>query len=361
MGDRAKKYSTAYTEYFGEKVRNSSYVFLLSTEAAAPNNALALSVTGDQEGILLREGMQQQDRDLSAEEIRFLEEYPIIKEELEANIRKLHALADHTDATHRTQIKTNMVTSSVAVVSGAMNFLGLALAPVTAGGSLMLSAASKVLGTAATTTGIVTNVVEHLQNRDIQAQVSNLVPTHSHNVREAEVENAVCAMTVGKVAYDYRSKIKDVKRTIHALQIARERPRLVTAAKRLMTTGQVSARRSRQVQRAFKGTTLLMTRSARLMGSVMAGLSLHWDLTTLLKNWKQLKEGASSTLAEELRAQAWELETKLTELSRLYESLRQKKLLQEQRPRNSFFLFYFIFYSLFFSFFSFFFFPGSSS
>uniref|UniRef100_A0A8C0MLP7 Apolipoprotein L6 n=1 Tax=Canis lupus familiaris TaxID=9615 RepID=A0A8C0MLP7_CANLF len=299
----------------------------------------------DQEGILLREGMQQQDRDLSAEEIRFLEEYPIIKEEMEANIRKLHALADHIDATHRTQIKTNMVTSSVAVVSGAMNFLGLALAPVTAGGSLMLSAAGKVLGTAATTTGIVTNVVEHLQNQDIQAQV----------------ENAVCAMTVRKVAYDYRSKIKDVKRTIHALQIARERPRLVTAAKRLMTTGQVSARRSRQVRRAFKGTTLLMTRSARLMGSVMAGLSLHGDLTTLLRNWKQLKEGASSTLAEELRAEAWELETKLTELSRLYESLWQKKLLQEQRPGNSFFLFYFIFYSLSFSFFYFFFFHRSSS
>lgn len=301
--------------------------------------------------------MQQQDRDLSAEEIRFLEEYPIIKEELEANIRKLHALADHADAAHRMQIKTNMVTNSIAVTSGAMNFLGLALAPVTAGGSLMLSAASKVLGTAATTTSIFTNVVEHLQNQDIQAQVSSLVSTHSHDVREA----AVCAMTVGKMAYDYRSKIKDVKRTIHALQIARERPRLVTAAKRLMTTGQVSARRSRQVQRAFKGTTLLMTRSARLMGSVMAGLSLHSDLTTLLKNWKQLKEGASSTLAEELRAQAWELETKLTELSQLYESLRHKKLLQEQRPRSSFFLFYFIFYSLFFPFFSFFFFPRSSS
>nr|XP_025866742.1 apolipoprotein L6-like isoform X1 [Vulpes vulpes] len=315
----------------------------------------------DQEGILLREGMQQQDRELSAEEIRFLEEYPIIKEELEANIRKLHALADHADATHRMQIKTNMVTNSIAVASGAMNFLGLAIAPVTAGGSLMLSAASKVLGTAATTTGIFTNVVEHLENQDIQAQASNLVPTHSHDVRGAEVENAVCAMTVRKMAYDYGSRIKDVKRTIHALQIARERPRLVTAAKRLMTTGQVSARRSRQVQRAFKGTPLLMTRSARLMESVMAGLSLHGDLTTLLKNWKQLKEGAGSTLGEELRAQAWELETKLTELAQLYESLRQKKLLQEQRPRSSFFLFYFIFYSLFFPFFSFYFFPRSSS
>ncbi|XP_078305613.1 apolipoprotein L6 isoform X1 [Panthera onca] len=289
----------------------------------------------DQDDILPCEGVQQGEEGLSAEEVTFLEEFPIVKEELEAGIRKLHALADHIDTTHRTLTKTNMAANSMAVVSGAMSILALILAPATAGGSLMFSAAGKGLGTAAGVTSILTNILGHFRNQEARAQASSLVPTRGHEVGEPGGQKASYLMAVGKMAYDYGSAIKGIKKDIRALQIARAHPRLATAAKRLLTTGRVSARRSRQVQRAFKGTTLLMTTNIRLLGSAMAGLSLGQDLTALLKDWKRLKEGARTKSAEELRAQTWELERTLTELTQLYESLKRRKLLQEERPRSS--------------------------
>ncbi|XP_045319617.1 apolipoprotein L6-like isoform X2 [Leopardus geoffroyi] len=289
----------------------------------------------DQDDILPCGGVQQGEEGLSAEEITFLEEFPVVKEELEAGIRKLRALADHMDATHRTLTKTNMAANSMAVVSGAMSILALVLAPATAGGSLMFSAAGKGLGTAAGVASILTNILGHFRNQEARAQASSLVPTRGHEVGEPGGQKASYLMAVGKMAYDYGSAIKDIKKDIRALQIARAHPRLATAAKRLLTTGRVSARRSRQVQRAFKGTTLLMTTNIRLLGSAMAGLSLGQDLTALLKDWKRLKEGARTKSAEELRAQTWELERTLTELTQLYESLKRRKLLQEERPRSS--------------------------
>ncbi|VFV21248.1 apolipoprotein l6 [Lynx pardinus] len=323
----------------GEDTSHSPITALVAQELvddqAGKDFEAGIGLQRDQDDILPCEGVQQGEEGLSAEEIAFLEEFPIVKEELEAGIRKLHALADHIDTTHRTLTKTNMAANSMAVVSGAMSILALVLAPATAGGSLMFSAAGKGLGTAAGVTSILTNILGHFRNQEARAQASSLVPPLGHEVGEPGGQEASYLMAVGKMAYDYGSAIKDIKKDIRALQIARAHPRLATAAKRLLTTGRVSARRSRQVQRAFKGTTLLMTTNIRLLGSAMAGLSLGQDLTALLKDWKQLKEGARTKSAEELRAQTWELERMLTELTQLYESLKRRKLFQEERPRSS--------------------------
>ncbi|XP_044240383.2 apolipoprotein L6 isoform X2 [Ursus arctos] len=276
----------------------------------------------DQDDILPCQGVWQQDKGLSVEEITFLREFPLIKRELEEDIRKLHALADDIDATHRTFAKTHMVATSMTVVSNTMTMLGLILAPATIGGSLMLSAAGKALGTVAGVTSTFTDVMEHFQNQEAQTQASSLVPAHDDEVEEAQGK-IFHVVSVGKKAYDYGSSIGDVKRNINAFQIARANPQLTTAAKRLLTTGQVSARRTKQLQRAFKGTTVLIKKNARVLCSALAGFSLCHDVVTLLSDWKQLKEGARTKLAEELRAQAGVLEEKLMELTQLYESLQQ--------------------------------------
>ncbi|XP_039086349.1 apolipoprotein L6 [Hyaena hyaena] len=295
----------------------------------------AVGLQRDQGDILPCDGMQQEEKDLSAEEIAFLEEFAVMKGELEAGIRKLHALADHIDTTHQTLAKANMAASSMAVVSGAMSILGLVLAPATAGGSLMFSAAGRGLGTAAGVTSILAHILGHFWHHEARAQASSLVPSHGHEAWEPGRRKASYLVAVGKMAYDCGSAMEEIKKNIRAFRIARAHPRLATAAKRLLTTGQVSARRSRQVQRAFKGTTLLMPTNVRLLGSAMVGLSLSQDLTALLKDWKQLKEGSTTKSAEELRARTWELERTLTELTQLYRSLQRRKLLQEERSRSS--------------------------
>ncbi|KAM9071957.1 apolipoprotein L6-like [Megaptera novaeangliae] len=289
----------------------------------------------DEDDILPYEDVKWQDSDLSAEERIFLEEFPILKGELEVGIRKLRALADHVNTTHRTLTKTSMVANSIAVVSGAMSILGLVLAPAIAGGSLVLSAAGRVLGKAGEVTSILTNVLERFHSQEAQAYVGSLMPTRGHALPWLWRAGAAYVVAAGEVVQNCDSTIKDIQRSIRAFQIARAHPRLATAAKSLLTTGQVSARRSRQVQRAFEGTTLVMKTKARLLGTAMAGFSLSVGLASLLKDWKQLKEGAKSELAEELRAQAWELERKLAEFTQCYESLQQKKLSQEKKPVSS--------------------------
>ncbi|XP_066866172.1 apolipoprotein L6-like isoform X2 [Kogia breviceps] len=274
------------------------------------------------------EDVTWQDGDLSAEERIFLEEFPILKGELEVGTGRLRALADQVDTTHRTLTKSSMVTSSIAVVSGAMSILGLVLAPAAAGGSLVLSAAGRLLGKAGEVTSILTNVLERFHSQEAQAYVGSLMPTRGQEVRRAGAAYVVVA--AGKVVQNCESTVKDIQRSIRAFQIARAQPHLATAA----TTGQVSARRSRQVQRAFEGTTLVMSTNSRFLGAAMAGFSLSVGLASLLKDWKRLKEGAKSELAEELRAQAWELERKLMELTQCYESL-QQKLSQGKKPVSS--------------------------
>ncbi|XP_053441203.1 apolipoprotein L6 isoform X2 [Nycticebus coucang] len=270
------------------------------------------------------EDEEPEEEELSAEERIFLRESPRWKQDLEVNIRKLHALAEDVDATHKTFTKTSLVANSIAVVSGVMSILGLALAPATGGGSLLLSSASQGLGAAAGVTSILTSMLERSHNKKAQDRATNLGVILDTEAGEAGADKAYYVVEAGKITYNCGNTIRNIKKNLHVLQKARANPRLANAAKRLMTTGQVSARRSRQVQKAFGGTTLAMTKNARMLGGAMGALSLGLDLAAVSKDWKELKEGARMELAEELRAQARKLETKLTELTQQYESLQQR-------------------------------------
>ncbi|KAF3814474.1 hypothetical protein GH733_017632 [Mirounga leonina] len=100
--------------------------------------------------ILMEELIRQKEAsmpgNLSEEEKMFLLCFPLQKFKLEKSIRELHAIADQVDATHKMLTKTSLVASSSGTISGVMSLLGLALAPVTVGGSLMLSEAGLGLG-----------------------------------------------------------------------------------------------------------------------------------------------------------------------------------------------------------------------
>lgn len=69
---------------------------------------------------------------------------------------------------------------------------------------------------------------------------------------------------------------------------------------------------------------MVMKYTARLRESGMARFALGMDLRALMKNVRDLKEGRTTKLAEELRAKAQEIQRELTELTKLYERLKQK-------------------------------------
>ncbi|XP_040610156.1 apolipoprotein L3-like [Mesocricetus auratus] len=253
----------------------------------------------------------------------FLDVYPQMKLELEQLIRKLHTLADKIDKVHRDCTITQVVASSTSAVSGVLTILGLALAPVTAGVSLGLSAIGLGLGAAAAVTSVSTSIVEKVSTVSAEAEARQLVPTNKDTekaIKEIWEKSAPRLVSVFRNSFE---NLEVIKKNIDAIKLVKASPRLVSNAKRLMTTGTVSARKTRQVQKAFGGTALAMTKGARIMGAATAGLFLVMDMVSLVEDSKHLHEGAKAESAAELRKQAQDLEQKLQELIQVHDILTQ--------------------------------------
>ncbi|KAL4681557.1 hypothetical protein H8959_007034 [Pygathrix nigripes] len=295
---------------------------LLDNQAEKESEA-GVDLKRDEEDVPLCEDVELQDRDLSPEEKIFLKEFPRLKKDLKGNINKLRALAEDVDKTHKKFTKANIVVNSTAVISEVMSLLGFAFAPVTGGVSLLLCTTGQVLAAAAGVTSIVSGMLEKSKNKKSQAQAEDILPTHDQEDREDEENRADYVTAAAQISYKGVNTLEYAKKNIHVFQKLRADPRLASASKRLLTTGQVSSQSIEQIQKAF-GETLPMTKNARLRGGVMSVISLGFDWAALSKEWKHLKEGARTKFAEELRAEASELERKLTLLTEYYKSLQQK-------------------------------------
>nr|XP_048310825.1 apolipoprotein L3-like [Myodes glareolus] len=271
-------------------------------------------------------------KDAPREKERFLEVYPQVKQELEESIRKLHALADKIDKVHRDCTITQVVASSTSAVSGVLTILGLTLAPVTAGVSLGLSATGMGLGAAAAVTSVSTTIVEKVSTASVEAEASQLLPRSNDtendiksNNTEKDIKEIVEKSTPRLISVFKKSSrdLEVMKKNIDAIKITKVSPRLANNAKRLMTTGKVSAKSTTQVKKVFGGTALAMTKGARIMGVATAGLSLVTDVFSLIEDSKHLHEGAKAESAAKLRQQAKDMEQKLQELIRVHDILTQ--------------------------------------
>uniref|UniRef100_A0A8C8SYR3 Apolipoprotein L3-like n=1 Tax=Peromyscus maniculatus bairdii TaxID=230844 RepID=A0A8C8SYR3_PERMB len=304
----------------------------LLTEEEAWKQLVAEADLSREEEVFLRKALEEiiadddvEDEDSIQNDLqdkkRFLEVYPQVKLELEQQIGKLRALADKIDKVHRDCTITQVVAGSTGAVSGVLTILGLALAPVTAGLSLGLSATGLGLGAAAAVTSVSTTIVEKVSTASVEAEASQLVPTSKDPgkvIKEILEESAPRLFSVSKNSF---RNLEVIKKNIDAIKLAKANTRLASNAKRLMTTGRVSARNTRQVQKAFGGTALAMSKGARIMGAATAGLFLVLDVINLVQDSKHLYEGAKTESAAKLRQQAQNLKQKLQELIRVHDSL----------------------------------------
>ncbi|XP_004845750.1 apolipoprotein L2-like isoform X2 [Heterocephalus glaber] len=259
--------------------------------------------------------------ELEAHKERFLNAFPHVKKELEEGIAKLYGLADKVDKVHKDCTITNVVASSTGAVSGILTILSLALAPVTAGGSLVLLATGIGLGAAASVTDVSSSIVDHLNKLSAKTKAKDLLSTSMDT--EKEVFQAVGEATP-KVASAVKKCVEAcqaIGKNICAIKSGKCNPRLLANANLLMTTGKISARSGKQVQRALGGTVLAMSKGARIMGAVTAGIFFLVDVYNLVEDSVHLHKGAKTESAEELRQQAQVLERKLEELIRIHESL----------------------------------------
>ncbi|XP_074125755.1 apolipoprotein L6-like [Sminthopsis crassicaudata] len=255
-------------------------------------------------GDKLSDDADQKDDSLSLEDIIiFLKEFPDKKMKLEERIQGLHAVADQVEKTHKKCAITNVVAGSTSVISGVMTILGLALAPVTVGGSLILSASGIGLGALATVTSLSSNVIEHASNLAARERCEQPRGDQGTGGRG------------GPVVVD------EINRNIRAFRLAKANPRLTTNAKKFMAAGYLPSWRSQKVEKAFSGTALAMTKGSRVMSAMTAGALILVDMITFMHDLNHLLKGAEAEMAGELREQAQELENKLKEFSQAYNNL----------------------------------------
>ncbi|XP_054574612.1 apolipoprotein L3-like [Eptesicus fuscus] len=247
----------------------------------------------------------------------FMKAFPQVKQDLKDRIRKLYALADEVDKVHKDCTITQVAAASTGAASGILSIVGLCLAPVTAGASLVLLATGVGLGAAAAVTGVTANIVDMSKDASAKAEASRLVSTGSDTVNE------VLHHSIGEIAslaWECCQSLLAIVEGSNVLKVAEHNDILAT---RFLRTGAVSALRGKQLHKALKGTAVATSKGARVFGAATAGLFLIWDVVDLVKESKHLHEGAKAVSAEELRQQAQQLERRLEELTRIHQSLQE--------------------------------------
>ncbi|XP_028727124.2 apolipoprotein L6-like [Peromyscus leucopus] len=268
--------------------------------------------------------VEVEDDALTDEELAFLKQFPSRKKDAEERIRKLYAIADSIDKSHQKATKTNVVSKSASVVSGFMSLMGLALAPVTVGGSLMFTAAGAGLGVVAGVTNIVTDVKENFRKREALAEANQIMPTSEEDLEYVGGKKMAYVTATGGIVYKCGRAWETLGMNARALKLSKTHPHLTSAAKKLLTSGQVSAQSSRQVKKAFQGTALAIPKGALMKNGVLTSFFLAKDIRSLYADWKDLEAGSPTELAKELRERAEVLDRVLSDETRRYQSLKKK-------------------------------------
>lgn len=252
---------------------------------------------------------------------KFLKAFPRLKAEVEGHISQLHTLADHTEELHRGCTISNVVADSFSAASDILGLLGLFLAPVTAEGSLLLSATGLGLGVAATVTNAATSVMEESSRALDEVKAGLHASTGMHALGEDGTSVARIASKVPQVTRDITRDLEALEHHMDALRLIKANPHLEEDARILNTTGSIPAQRARKVRTSLKGTPLAMSKEARILSATTTGAALFRDVNSLVKESKLLYEGCASESAEALRKLARELEEKLEGLIEFYETI----------------------------------------
>ncbi|XP_015420159.1 PREDICTED: apolipoprotein L3, partial [Myotis davidii] len=281
--------------------------------------------------------MAEEDEDMpSAEQLhreRFMKEFPQVKQDLEERIRKLYALADEVDKVHRDCNISKVAASFTRVVSGLLTIAGLALAPVTAGASLVLSATGEGLGAAAAVTRATTGIVEYSKNASAKAEAKRLLSTSSGTEK---VVMAVVNHTIPQIdslANKFPQSLQDIVKNANAFKVAKSNRSLAAEAESFLGKGTISVQSGKLLQKAFGDTARAKVKKAILDDFATAGIALLQSMFNLVKEAKRLHKGSKTKSAEELRQQAQELERSLGVLTDIHKSLQEAELEDRRKQR----------------------------
>ncbi|XP_015422664.1 PREDICTED: apolipoprotein L2 [Myotis davidii] len=272
--------------------------------------------------------MAMEDKDMSsADQMNmdtFMKAFPQVKQDLEECIGKLYALADEVAKVHKDCTITQVAASSTGIVSGILTIVGLSLAPVTAGASLVLWATGVGLGAAASVTSVTAGIVDFTKKKSAKAKASRLVSTGNDTGNLVMEDLHHNSFKIGLLLKKCSQSLVGILENCQAFKLAKSTPLFAAEATSVIRTGAISGQSSKQLQKAFGSTALTMSKGARIAGIATAGFFLLVDVIQLVRESKHLHEGAKAQSAEELRKQAQELESMLKEITCIHKSLQEE-------------------------------------
>ena len=270
----------------------------------------------------MKRALVEEDQErLSKEQLdrrRFLNKFPRVKRQLEEFISKFRELADKVEKVHKGCTISNVMAHSTGAVSSILTIVGLALAPVTMGASVVLLATGIGLGAAATVTSVSTSIIEHVNRSSTETEASRMMSTFMKKWKVLlEVLKSIPATE--KVT----EAVKCIENLIHAMETGKAIPGCAATVNICMNAGRISGPAIQQIQAGFKATALTISKGVRVAGLATSGVFLLMDVGFLVKESMHLHDGAKTASAENLRQRARELERKLEELTQVYEGLQE--------------------------------------
>lgn len=241
---------------------------------------------------------------------QFLQAFPQLKKKLKDHIKKIRDLADHLDEVHKGCTISNVVSSSVGITSG---ILGLALAPFTGGGSLILSLTATGLGMTATVNSLVTTIVEESITLSDESEASRLVGASMNILVEILKITPKITIKLCNSGVELVEAFETIRDQIRAIRAARSISQVRVGDRILPSTGRSSVQGPRQALAAFRG--------ARITAAGVTGLFILWDVCHLVVQSKDLYNGAKTESAGALRVLCHELEDKLQVFEQIYKAL----------------------------------------
>lgn len=180
-------------------------------------------------------------------------------------------------------VPSPMVSHPVSTASGILGHHGLALSPLTAGASLVLSKTCKSLGVTASMTSLMTTNVEEILWLSGESEASHLVGASMNVLEEILTIIPMIAIQLCGTGMKLSKAHNTFKDQIWAIKTARSISCIGAGAKKLTSTGRSS----------IQGV-LPVARGARSKAGGFTSIFLAWNVYHLVNKSKDLYDGAKT-------------------------------------------------------------------
>ncbi|MFT7800157.1 hypothetical protein Z043-116269, partial [Arapaima gigas] len=218
------------------------------------------------------------------------------------HVVELHAIANSIDRVNKKAKIASITGGSTSAVGGVATIAGLALAPVTMGTSLIVTA----VGLGVTTAGGLTSA---------SAGISSTI------------NNSLDHKKVERIVQDYQAKMADINKCLTFIQEGMENLRKYdldgAMAGKAIVCNAAEIMRVVQIANVAGSTAARAIQLASMATGVLTGFFVGMDIYFVAKDSRELQKGAKSKFAAKIREVADQLHTGLVELNSIRQELQE--------------------------------------